>query len=163
MSEDEFNPLADILYSKKNQPNQPNQPNQFNDKLIRTNTSFHMLPNIASGFRAYSKFTNKKVGACVEAAFLEYMRNHPVDQVTLQVTKDMRSFLPSLSDKLKLKIIKNKLREKLDLTIRLYQKGNEYHIQDNLESFQKLIEKALRIKNPDPDLIELLRKSEEYL
>jgi len=159
----EVNPLEDILYSKKNQPNQPNQPNQFNDKLIRTNTSFHILPSIASGFRSYSKFQSKTVGGCVEAAFIEYMQNHPVDQVTLQVTKDMRSFIPSLSDKLKLKIIKNKLSKRLEVTIRLYQRGNEYDIQDNLEVFQKIIEKALRIKNPDPELTELLRKSEEYL
>ena len=163
MSDEEFNPLEDILYAKKNQPNQPNQPNQLNEKLVRTNTSFHMLTNIASGFRTYSKFTGKTVGMCVEEAFIEYMRNHPVDQVTLQMTKDMRSFLPSLADKLKLKMVKNNLKNRLDVTIRLHQRGNDADIQFNLNPFQKAIKKALRIKNPDPELTELLRKSEEYL
>lgn len=163
MEDGEVNPLEDILYSIKKQPNQPNQPNQLNEKLVRTNTSFHMLANIASGFRKYSKFTGKTVGMCVEEAFIEYMRNHPVDQVTLQMTKDMRSFLPSLADKLKLKMVKNNLSKRLEVTIRLHQRGNETDIQYNIDIFQKAIKKALRIKNPDPELTELLRKSEEYL
>ena len=159
MSDEEFNPLEDVLYAKKNQSNISIR----SIILERKNISVYMYPNIYKAFSQYSKFTGKIKAVCVEEALIEYMRTHPVDQVTLQVTKDMRSFLPSLSDKLKLKIIKNKLGKKLDLTIRLYQKGNEYDIQDNLESFQKIIEKALRIKNPDPELTELLRKSEEYL
>jgi len=163
LEDEEFNPLEDILYAKKNRSNQPNQPNQFNKKLVRTNTSFHILQNIASGFRTYSKFTGKTVGACVEEAFLEYMRNHPVDQVTLQVTKDMRSFLPSLADKLKLKMVKNNLSKRLQVTIRLHQRGNDADIQFNLDVFQKAIQKALRIKNPDPELTDLLRRCDEYL
>ena len=122
-----------------------------------------MLPQIAQGFRTYAKFTENKVGVCVEEALIEYMRNNPVDQVTLNVTKDMRSVLPTLADKLKLKIIKNNLSDKLELMKRLHQIGNESKIKEHLPSFQKIIEKALRVKTVDNELTDLLRQSEEYL
>jgi len=156
---DEINPLKSIIYNKEKRSNQPNQPNQ----IKRSNCSFHMLPQIAQGFRTYAKFTENKVGVCVEEALIEYMRNNPVDQVTLNVTKDMRSVLPTLADKLKLKITKNNLSDKLELMKRLHQIGNESKIKEHLPSFQKIIEKALRVKTVDNELTDLLRQSEEYL
>ena len=156
---EEVNPLTSIIYNKEKRSNQPNQSNQ----IKRSNCSFHMLPQVAQGFRTYAKFTGNKVGVCVEEALIEHMRNNPIDQVTLNVTKDMRSVLPTLADKLKLKIIKNNLSDYLELMKRLHQIGNESKIKEHLPKFQKVIEKALRFKKGDKELTELLRQSEEYL
>jgi len=122
-----------------------------------------MLPQIAQGFRTYAKFSGNNVGVCVEEALIEFMKKYPVDQVTLNVTKDMRSVLPTLADKLKLKIIKNNLSDKIELMKRLHQIGNETKIKEHLPAFQKIIERALRVKKLDNELTELLRQSEEYL
>lgn len=157
--EEEINPLSNILYRKKNSPNIPNRPN----RLGRSPTSFWILPNIAEGFREYAKFTGKSIGECLESALIEYMKNNQVQQVTINVTKDMRSILPNLNNRLRQKITKNQLGEKLDLIIRLHEIGNEHEIQRNHPNFQKAVEKALRIKRPDKELIELLKKSEDYL
>lgn len=163
MKDEEFNPFKNILYRKKNSPTQPTQPTQLVKKLQRSNKSFWVLPNVADGFRQYARFTDKTFGECVEDAFIEYMRNHPLDQVSLSITKDIREVLPNLADRLKGKIFKNRLSDKLELIIRLHEIGNEHEIKRNLPDFQKAVEKALKVKNPDKGLLDLLRESEDYL
>ena len=160
--DEEVNPLEDIIYNRKNQSNQPNQPNQL-DQYNRTNTSFHLRPRVANSLRRYSRFTDKTVGECVEAAFIEYMQNHPVDQVSLSVTSDIRSILPSLKSRMKNKIILKQLEDTLKVTIRLHQKGNDYDIRKHYPTFRKAVEKALRVKKPDEDLLNILRRCEDYL
>ncbi len=159
---DEVNPLKDIIYNRKNRSNQPNQPNQL-DQYNRTNTSFHLRPHVANAIRKYSRFTDKTVGECVEAAFIEYMQNHPVDQVSLSVTSDIRSILPTLKSRMKHKIVRKQLEDTLKVTIRLHQKGNDYDIRTHYSTFRKAVEKALRVKKPDEDLLNILRRCEDYL
>jgi len=156
---EEVNPLTNIIYNKKNRSNISN----ISNMLERKSFSVYMYPNIYKSFVEFSKFTGKTTAECHEAALLEFMRNNPVSQVTLQVTKDWSSVLPNLADKLKLKIIKNNLSDNLELMKRLHQVGNDSKIREHLHTFQKIIEKALRVKTIDNELTELLRQSEEYL
>jgi hypothetical protein len=156
---EEVNPLTSIIYNKKNRSNI----SVISNMLERKSFSVYMYPNIYKSFAEYSKFTGKTTAECHEAALLEFMRNNPVSQVTLQVTKSWSADLPNLADKIKMKIIKNNLSDYLELMKRLHQIGNESNIKEHLPEFQKVIEKSLRVKNRDKELTELLRQSEEYL
>jgi hypothetical protein len=79
--------------------------------LQRTTCGFHILPSISKGFRTYSRFTGKSVAENVEAALLEYMRNHPVQQTSINITADLRAAFPDFRTSLKQKLAKDDLPE----------------------------------------------------
>lgn len=154
----EVNPLKHILYRKNSKPTQPTQPSQ----LGRKNESFWMSPNIARGFRSYSRFTNQPVGVCVEEALIEYMQNHPVQQVSLSVIRDLRSIVPSLQTRLRTKILKRRIRHVLNILTRLEQNstGNPDEFRRQLH---KLVLQATKIRSPEPSLLELLGEAEDHI
>ena len=158
----EINPLKNIIYNKKYSPNQPNQPNQ----LERSNCSFWILSHIARGFRTYAKFSGKTVGSCVEEALLEYMKNHPTDQVSLNLTVDMNSFIMDLDSRLKLKLLKIDLEKTISNIDRMQNNkirpGKPHQIQNQLRELHKLVKKAIPFSHY-PDIREILEKAEEFI
>jgi len=153
------NPLRHIIYNNNNNiPTQPTQPTQ----LGRSNISFWVLPNIAKGFRMYVKFTGKTLGVCVEEALLEYMKNHPIQQVTLNITKDMNSFVMDISTKLEYKLLKKDLEKRINIVARLSDSKNEIELQRQLKTLEKLIRKSLKFSS-DIEIKRLLEKAEKYI
>ena len=157
MRDIEINPLKNIIYNK-NQPTQPTQPNRLN----RNNCSFWMLPNIAKGFRTYSKFSGKSIGECVEEAFLEYMKNHPLEQVSLNVTTDMRTVFQDISTRIEMKLTINELQKILDLLYKYDKIGNTLDYEQELKKLQKTVRKAIKF-SANPQMRTLLEKAEEFI
>lgn len=172
-------PLKNIIYNKKNALNRSVQPNQ----LTRSNCSFHILPHIARGFRTYARFSEKTLGECVEDALIEYMRNHPSDQVSLNLTMSMDSVIMDISSRLQLKLLKTDLKnkienvERLKAEYKLHKNQNtdlkqriksakltkaQTELQNNLKALNKLIKKAIPYATY-PDIKDLLEKAEEFI
>jgi hypothetical protein len=92
---------------------------------------------------------------------MEYMRNHPLPQVTLSVVQDLKAFAPDVKDRLRNKIIK-KLRVAMATLRRIRESGRgDQHVFR--KQLQKLALQATNLKKPDSELLELLREAEQLL
>jgi len=90
------------------------------------------------------------------------MRNHPLPQVTLSVTQDLAAYAPTVKDRIRNKVIKDKIIATMTTLRRIQEsgKGNEHDFKRQL---QKLALQATNLKRPDDELIELLKKVEFIL
>jgi hypothetical protein len=129
--------------------------------LSRNPTSFYISKNIASGWRQYCHVNGRHTHELTEEAFIEYMRNHPLPQVSLSVTQDLASYAPTMRDRLRNKILKEKITNVLVTLRRVKESGKGEGIFRR--QLQKLVLQATNLKRPDDELIELLRDVEKFL
>ena len=155
-------PLAPIRYNKNNRSNQSNLTNLINDKLSRSNFSFYLSKNLNSAWRQYCRLSGKDGCWLVEEALLEYMRGHPLPQVSLSVTQDLAAYAPDVRDRLRNKIIKEKIRNVV-VPIRKVQASGRGEAGVFRKQLQKLVLQATNLKRPDDELLELLKDIESYL
>jgi len=154
-------PLNNIIIGKKKSSNLTNLTNLTNDKLIRVNTSFYLSADLNREWRRYCRLSDKDGCWILEEALLEYMRSHPVSQVTLNVTQDLAAYAPDLQTRLRNKILRDKISSLMDLIRRIQETG-----RGDADSFrkqlQKLILQATKMRRPDQELLDLLKEA-EYL
>ena len=155
-------PLTPIRYNKNNRSNQSNLTNLINDKLLRSNFSFYLSKNLNSAWRQYCRLSGKDGCWLVEEALLEYMRGHPLPQVSLSVTQDLAAYAPDVRDRLRNKIIKEKIRNVM-ATIRRVQASGRGEVSVFKKQLQKLVLQATNLKKPDSELLDLLRDVENLL
>ena len=160
MSEEkeETDPLEIMVISKKTTPNQPVQPNQIN----RNNTSFHILPQIANGFRTYAKHTGKPVGECVEQALIEYMQNHPTPQIKLNIQQHQPNTNTDIQNRLRNKILTSRIQGTIQILRHLNKTktGDKTYYQIQL---RKLVLQAASLRNPDEYLLRLMEEAEDFI
>ena len=155
-------PLTPIRYNKNNRSNQSNLTNLINDKLLRSNFSFYLSKNLNLAWRQYCRLSGKDGCWLVEEALLEYMRGHPLPQVSLSVTQDLAAYAPDVRDRLRNKIIKEKIRNVM-ATIRRVQASGRGEAGVFRKQLQKLVLQATNLKKPDSELLELLREVEDFV
>ena len=155
-------PLSPIYIDKKNRSNLTNLTNLINDKLLRTNCSFYLSKNLNDAWRQYCHLSGK--GGCwlIEEALLDYMRRNPLPQVSLSVTQDLAAYAPTMRDRLRNKILKEKISNVLATLRRVKESGKGDHGVFR-KQLQKLVLQATNLKRPDDELMELLRDVEKYL
>ena len=90
------------------------------------------------------------------------MRGHPLPQVSLSVTQDLAAYAPDVRDRLRNKIIKEKIRSVV-ATIRRVQTGGRGEVSVFKKQLQKLVLQATNLKKPDSEILELLRETEELM
>ena len=159
--EEEINPLRNVYLEKKNR----SVITDITDITDRKSLSFYISSRIAKAFKTYSRLTGKALYWCAEEAFLEYMRNHPIPQVSLTVAMDFRSFLPDLGTRLKSKILKEQLTRLLDIISRVSQdKDVSEDVKFKLrKQLQGLVLQAVKVHPPDEELMAVLKDVEELL
>jgi len=155
-------PMTPIYINKKNRSNLTNLTNLTNGKLSRTNVSFYLSTNLNTAWRQYCRLSGKDGCWLIEEAFVEYMRNHPLPQVSLSVIQDLAAYAPTIHDRLRNKILKEKIIS-VSATLRRIRdsgKGNQEVFKKQLH---KLVLQATNLKRPDEELIELLKQIENLL
>lgn len=154
-------PLTPI-YIDKNRSNLTNITNITNSKLSRSNVSFYLSTNLNVAWRQYCRLSGKDGCWLIEEAFVEYMRNHPLPQVSLCVTQDLIAYAPTIRDRLRNKILKDKITSVLTTLKRIREsgKGDQGVFRKQL---QKYVLQATSLKRPDHELIELLEEAELLL
>jgi hypothetical protein len=93
---------------------------------------------------------------------IEYMRNHPLPQASLSVTQDLAAYAPDVKDRLRNKILKEKIRTTMSTMLKILERG-----QGDTSFFrtrlQKLVLQATTFKKPDFELLELLKDAEDLV
>ena len=127
-----------------------------------TPCSFYISENISKGWRRYCELSGTKTHLLTELAFIGYMQRHPLSQVTLNVTSDLASYAPDVKDRLRNKIVKDRLTATMATLRRIKETGSGSEATFKRQ-LQKLVLQATNLKRPDSDVLELLREAEELL
>lgn len=151
----EFNPLSPIKYEKKR-----SDISVRSDMLERKTCTFYAYPNIINGFKRYTKFTGLQMSECFEKALIEYMQNHPVEQITLNVTMDLRSTIPTMKEELQASLLVDEIRVKLNILERNDERTYAY--VNARKDLQKILLKAVDLQHVDPELEALFEKGRNY-
>ena len=158
-------PLTPIYIDKKNRYNITDITVITEEKkstLTRSPTSFYISQNIAKGWRQYCQMSGKPTHELTEAAFIDFMRGHPLQQATLNLTQDLAAYAPDVKDRLRNKIIKEKIRSTM-ATLRRVQENGRGDTNVFRKQLQKLALQATNLKKPDSELLELLKEVEELI
>jgi hypothetical protein len=123
----------------------------------RLPTSFYLSENIANGWRKYCEVSGNQTYLLTEAAFIEYMQNHPLKH--LQVTLDAEVPQTDLKTDIRLDMAKQELRD----TLHLLDGKAPILIRNNLPKLRKALTKALSFRSSDDELDELLERARGYL
>ena len=127
----------------------------------RVPASFYLSENISSTWRRYCELNGGKTYLLTEAAFIEYMQRHPVEQVTLNVTEDLASYAPTMKERLQNKIV----REKIQACIAIIRRRQTDRVEwrEQRRQLQKLVLQATKLRKPDSELLSLLKQAEELV
>ena len=108
-----------------------------------------------------------------ETAYLEYMKNHPLPQVKLNLTQDLKAALNALTDveEIDRRITNKQHKERIRARIAFIRKlqienmrgDRDQAIAAQREMLLKNVQKALKAKHTDDELVQLLREAEELL
>jgi len=153
---EEYNPLTPIKYGEKKRSNITVRSNI----LERKTCTFYAYPNIIDGFKRYARFTGKTLAECFEAALIEYMQNHPLSQVNINVTVDMRAVISSEKDELKAKILFEELQTLLSILER--NDENTLAFRTTRKKLHKALIQAYDLKHAYPRLENLIEKGRQY-
>ncbi len=156
-------PLTNIIIGKKNRSNLIDITDRLERKKSdRISVSVYLSRNIWGGWKDYCARSGVPHHQVTESALIEYMQNHPLPQVTLSVVHDLKLYAPDVKDRLRNKIIKDKLRVIMTTLKRLESSGTGNQ-QVFKKQLQKLVLQATNIKRPDPELIDILSEVEMLL
>jgi hypothetical protein len=90
------------------------------------------------------------------------MRRNPLPQVSLNVTQDLAAYAPTMRDRLRNKILKEKITNVLSTLRRIKESGKSDHGVFR-KQLQKFVLQATNLKRPDDELIDLLKEVEGYI
>ncbi len=155
-------PLTPIHIRKKNGSNITNITNITKGDLSRVITSYYLAGSINSAWRQYCRLSGKEGCWLLEEALLEYMRGHPLPQVSLSVTQDLAAYAPTIQDRLRNKILKEKIVN-VSNTLKRVRESGRGDQRVFVRQLQKLVLQATNLKRPDDELLELLRECEKLL
>ena len=163
-SNSENNPLFPIIIDKKNQYNIIDKYNILDQEKNkpRGTCSFYMSRSLYKGWCRYCELSGQKHNHLTEEALLEYMRNHPVPQVTLNVTQDLAAYAPDIKTRLRNKILRDKIGSVIATLHRIQETGRGDRTIFS-QQLQKLVLQATNMKHPDADLMELLKEAEDLI
>ena len=104
-------PLIPIRSDKKSEYNRIEKYNRIDQKKkpLRCPVTFYMSEDIADTWRRYCSLIGLRVSYLTEEALLRYMRDNPAPQVTLNVTQDLAAYAPTVQDRLRNKILREKI------------------------------------------------------
>ena len=129
----------------------------------RKGICFYINTSVAKAFKAYAKFhPHHNLADCLEGALLKYMRETPLDGVTLnmELVENIRD--KALGNRIEEKILVSEITRVLKLLNSIHEKGRNNYQRFFFE-LQGLLMKAIKIKNPSDDTIVLLERAEAYL
>ena len=153
--EREINPLTNVVVGKKNASNRSN-------RIERSSHPMYLNPLIFDAWQQYCRHSGQKHCDLVEAALIEYMRNHPSAQVRIDVIQDLKAALPDIQTRLRNKVLRDKIVNTMRTLRRIEEKGtgdiNHFRTQ-----LQKLVLQAARLRYLDADLLKVLEEAEELL
>jgi len=156
--EEEINPLANIVIGKKNASIRSDRSDRIEQ---RSSHPIYLSSLIFNSWQQYCCHSGEPHCELVEAALLEYMRNHPTSQVRIDITQDLKAALPDMQTRLRNKVLRDKIEGTLTIMRRLMER------KDNPEEYraqlQKLVLQATRLKHLDADLLRVLEQAEELL
>lgn len=157
-------PLIPIRSDKKSDYNRIEKYNRIDQKKkpLRSPVTFYMSEDIANTWRRYCSLVGLRVSYLTEEALLRYMRDNPAPQVTLNVTQDLAAYSPTVQDRLRNKILREKISTVLATIRRIKAAGKgDYNVFK--KQLQKLVLQATNLKRPEEGLLELLREAEELI
>lgn len=143
-----------ILNSNKKQINIINIINIIRDRKI---TSFCISEKIVKEFRKHCRLLGKRVNECTEAALLGWVQQNPSEHKTVVIQQKFVDEIETVQHRLEQKIICKELDFCLVTLDRITEKG----IGDKDLFQERLITclgQAIKIKNPNDILIELMEK-----
>ena len=151
-------PLNNIIIGEKNGSNLI----QKSIRLERRNFSIYLSENIWEGWKKYCLLSGCSHASINESALIEYMQRHPVAQVNLNVTRDLTDMAPKVKDRIRNKVLKDKIRSTMGTlnSIRESGRGNQHSFRSQL---QKLLLQATNLRRPDTELMELIEEAEALL
>jgi len=157
-------PLTPIHIDKKNRSNLIDITDRLEreKKSDRVSVSVYLSKSIWGGWKNYCAHAGVPHHSVTESALIEYMRSHPLPQVTLSMVQDLKAFAPDVKDRLRNKIIKDKLRVTMATLCRIQESGRGDQ-QVFRKQLQKLALQATNLKRPDSELLELLGEAEQLL
>ena len=157
-------PLIPIRSDKKSEYNRIEKYNRIDQKKkpLRCPVTFYMSEDIADTWRRYCSLVGLRVSYLTEEALLRYMRDNPAPQVTLNVTQDLAAFAPTVQDRLRNKILREKIASVMNTIKRIKGTGKgDYCVFK--KQLQKLVLQATNLKRPEESLMELLREAEDLV
>jgi hypothetical protein len=149
------NPFTTTLLGEKIQSNITNITNLTTRELSRGNTSFYLSRDLSQSWRQYCKHSGADGCWLIEEALMEYMKNHPLQNVNLSVTQDLRSYTPSRNSEIKLEIAKQELREQVELISKVKQRDPN-KIRAFLPKLRRVMRKSVELNYQDEEMVELL-------
>lgn len=157
-------PLNNIIIGKKNRSNLIDRRDRLEreKKLERATRSLYLSTNIFDGWKQYCACSGRPHHELNEAAFIEFMTNHPLSQVTLNVTQDLAAYAPDVKTRLRNKILRDKIGSVIATLHRIQETGRGDRTIFR-QQLQKLVLQATNLKHPDADLMELLQEAEDLL
>jgi len=155
-------PLNNIIIDEKKESSNYNVVTTTHRNYLSTEpVSIRLNSNIIDGFRQWVKFSGFQLGRATEAAMLEYMKNHPQPQIRLSVTQNLSAYTPDVKDRLKNKIVSDKLTAAMATLRHIRASGkSEASFKRQL---QKLVLQAADLRKPDAELVKLLEEVEALL
>jgi len=129
----------------------------------RTSICFYMKKSVAKAFKTYAKrHQSYSVADCIEYALIEYIKNHPLHDVSLNFKLVERIKGRVLHNRIEEKILSSEIARVLNLIDRRKGRGQKNNGQYVFE-LQDLLLKAIRLKDPGDATTNLLERAEGYL
>jgi len=120
----------------------------------------HIDSSVAQGFTDYARLGKRKVGRVVEDALIEYMKNHPISDVQININQQVEKIVP-VQQSIKIRIFTEKIQKRLDIIKRIIEK--EHNPSNHVDELKCEILKLVDIPNLPESTIELLEEASTYL
>lgn len=154
-------PLTNIIMGKKNVLTSLTSLTS-EKQLSRVTTSFYISSQINQGWRQFCRFSGQDGCWLIEEALLDYMRAHPLPQVTLQFTKNMSDYSTDLKKDMELTMAKQSLREQVNF-IKGVSEKNPPGVRQFLPRLRRAVKTSLKVHNRDEELTSLLESARRFL
>lgn len=144
--------------------NQHNILNIFNilDSPRKT-TCFYINTSVAKAFRTYARFHPHQILAdCLEKALLNYMKQNPLNGVTLNVELVEKIRDGALNGRIEEKVLSSEITRVLSIIDRRSEKGLRDNSR-NISDLHGLLLRAIKLKSPGHSMTMLLERAEGYL
>lgn len=151
-------PLEPIIYDKEKRSNLIHR----SIRLERKSFSVYLSANVWEGWKTYCQHSPEDHAYLTEGAFIEYMQRHPISNVKVSISTDLAGYRFDTRDRLRNKILKDKIRNTIDTLKRLKElsKGDSRFFRRQL---QKQILQATNLRRPDDELLSLMEEAESWI
>ena len=121
-----------------------------------------MSRDVALVFRRYAHMHTGSLAVCIENALLEYMQNHPLEDVNLTINHVTEKKLTEIQKRLEIALMYSEIKHLVEVLDRIQRTG-----LGNYKEFQydllKALKPAIKLRTPSPKLIELLKEAEKHI